>query len=190
MAVGTGPGRQHQRAGVAQRSAGDGALREHAAARCARCTPHAAAPTAQTLTPLAPPPSHTRNSYLVRKAQEEPRRWAGAGGDAAAAEATWQRAVDDLDAFKRQASVYQMYGRKFKTVLVSVAALFVHWAGSRRGSDALCEEQAASLRVRCSAVESRASSTAAHTHLYSPLRTQELDHEALARKAAAAKASS
>ncbi|GBF99023.1 hypothetical protein Rsub_11827 [Raphidocelis subcapitata] len=65
-------------------------------------------------------PNYNIRSYLDRKGREDARRWAsGPPADAAApaAEAAWRAAVDDLAAFKRQAAVYGMYGRKFKTVL-------------------------------------------------------------------------
>jgi hypothetical protein len=66
--------------------------------------------------PLPPPPPR---SYLVRKAKGDARRLASQPpADEAAAEALWQRAVDDLAAFRRQEVVYGLYGRKFKTVLV------------------------------------------------------------------------
>ena len=62
-------------------------------------------------------------SYLQRKGKGDARRWAAAPlADEAAAEAAYRAALDDLAAFKRQSSVYGLYGRKFKTVLVSGAA--------------------------------------------------------------------
>jgi hypothetical protein len=55
----------------------------------------------------------------VRKGRGDARRWAaGPPGDEAAAEAAYAAAVNDLTAFKRQSSVYGLYGRKFKTVMV------------------------------------------------------------------------
>ncbi|KAI8465602.1 MAG: hypothetical protein J3K34DRAFT_436605 [Monoraphidium minutum] len=63
-------------------------------------------------------PNYNIREYLARKAGTDARHWATQPpADAAAADALWARAVGDLDAFRRQASVYQMYGRKFKTVL-------------------------------------------------------------------------
>jgi hypothetical protein len=42
-----------------------------------------------------------------------------ANTDAAAADAAWQGAKSQLEVWKRQSVVYQLYGRKIKTVLVS-----------------------------------------------------------------------
>lgn len=72
--------------------------------------------TTPSRTPSPPCHHHHGASYLARKAREEPRQWASAAPPEA--EARWQAAVADLDAFKRQAAVYSLYGRKFKTVLV------------------------------------------------------------------------
>jgi hypothetical protein len=63
-------------------------------------------------------------SYIQRRAKEEFHSLA-ANADAAAAEAAWQRAQSQLEVWKRQSVVYQLYGRKIKTVLVSNAVVDV-----------------------------------------------------------------
>jgi hypothetical protein len=50
-----------------------------------------------------------------------------ANADAAAADAAWQQAQSQLEVWKRQSVVYQLYGRKVKTVLVSDVA-WLHWS--------------------------------------------------------------
>jgi hypothetical protein len=57
-------------------------------------------------------------SYIQRRTKEEFHTLA-ANADAAAADAAWQRAKSQLEVWKRQSVVYQLYGRKIKTVLVS-----------------------------------------------------------------------
>jgi hypothetical protein len=75
-------------------------------------------------TPPHPPPHAPLRSYITRRAKEEFHGLAGGGGaDAAAAEAAWARARDQLAVWQRQSLVYQLYGRKTKTVMVRADCL-------------------------------------------------------------------
>lgn len=62
-----------------------------------------------------------RNSYISRRAKEEFHLAASSTTDAAAAEAAWRRAQAQLEVWRRQSVVYQLYGRKTKTVMVRQA---------------------------------------------------------------------
>ncbi|WIA33711.1 hypothetical protein OEZ86_006829 [Tetradesmus obliquus] len=61
-------------------------------------------------------PNYNIRHYIQRRSKEEFHSLA-ANADAAAAEAAWQRAKSQLEVWQRQSVVYQLYGRKVKTVL-------------------------------------------------------------------------
>eukprot|EP00878_Enallax_costatus_P007958 GHUV01008324.1.p1 GENE.GHUV01008324.1~~GHUV01008324.1.p1 ORF type:complete len:114 (+),score=28.29 GHUV01008324.1:158-499(+) len=62
--------------------------------------------------------------YITRRAKEEFHSLATRSD--AAAEAAWQRAKSELDVWKRQSVVYQLYGRKLKNVMELDAAAQRH----------------------------------------------------------------
>jgi hypothetical protein len=63
-----------------------------------------------------------RRSYIQRRAKEDFHALTK-NTDTAAAEAAWQKAKGELDVWKRQSVVYGLYGRRGKTVMVSVCLL-------------------------------------------------------------------
>jgi len=126
----------------------------------------------------------------VRKAREDSRRWAAQPpADAAAAEAAWQGAVEDLEAFRRQSVVYGMYGRKMKTVLVSLGGGWL--VGCEGGVGGECcgvyaAEMAGGRTLQKTAPfdhhQPASTDATRHTPSHAP-SFQEIDHEAAARKA-------